>query len=51
MKIGIVKEMVEFLFKRKKYWLIPLVVILLLIAILVLVGQGSVMPAFIYTLF
>lgn len=43
--------MLRFLFKRKKYWLLPLVVALLLIGGLLVLAQGSVMAPLIYTLF
>lgn len=43
--------MLRFLFKRKKYWLLPLVLVLLLMGGLLVLAQGSVMAPFIYTLF
>jgi len=36
---------------RKKYWLIPIVLILLLIGGLLVLAQGSAVAPFIYTLF
>jgi hypothetical protein len=51
MKMQIVKEIFEFLLERKKYWLIPIIIILLLIGILIVLTQGSVVAPFIYTLF
>ena len=43
--------MLKFLFKRKKYWLLPLVLVLFLIGGLLVLAQGSVVAPFIYTLF
>ncbi len=50
-KFGIIKEFFEFLKERKKWWLIPIVVFLLLIGVLIVFTQGSVLAPFIYTLF
>ena len=43
-------EYLRFLSRNKKYWLIPIIAVLLLIGLLVMLG-GSVAGAFIYTLF
>ena len=51
MKMQIVKEVFEFLLEKKKYWLIPIIIILLLIGILIVLTQGSAIAPFIYTLF
>ncbi|MEO1576147.1 MAG: DUF5989 family protein [Pseudomonadota bacterium] len=40
-----------FLKVRKKIWLLPIVVVLLLLGTLVIVSEQSVLGAFIYTLF
>lgn len=40
-----------FLKVRKKIWLLPIVVVLLLLGTLVMVSEQSVLGAFIYTLF
>ena len=44
-------EMYRFLVKRKKLWLTPIVLIMLLIGVMVISVKGSVMAPFIYTLF
>ena len=46
-----VKEFVEFLRARKKYWLLPVVVLTALLGGLLLLAQGSAIAPFIYTLF
>jgi len=45
------KEFWEFLKVRKKYWLFPIIVILMLFGGLIILGQGSVVAPFIYTIF
>lgn len=47
----ILKELMSFLIQRKKFWLIPLVFILVLIGAVLVVGQGSTLSPFIYTIF
>jgi hypothetical protein len=49
--VTIVREFWEFLRYRKKYWLLPIVIVLLLLGlIIVLTGQSALAP-FIYTIF
>jgi hypothetical protein len=47
---GILKEFFLFLRYNKKYWMIPIVITLLALAVLVLLGGTAIAP-FIYTLF
>ena len=47
---GIVREFVDFLLHNKKWWLAPIIVMLLLIGLLVILGGTGAAP-FIYTLF
>ena len=44
-------ELWAFMRERKKCWLLPIVVVLLLFGSLVVLTQGSVVAPFIYTLF
>jgi len=44
-------ELWAFMKERKKFWLLPIVVVLLLFGSLVVLTQGSVVAPFIYTLF
>ena len=44
-------EFWEFLRVRKKYWLMPIVLLLLLLGALLVFAQGSALAPFIYTLF
>ena len=44
------RDLLEYIGERKKYWLLPLIIILLIIAIFILFANSPVAP-FIYTLF
>jgi competence protein ComGC len=50
-KIGVMKELWDFIKHNKKFWLIPVVVILVLIGLLIVLSAGSPVAPFIYTLF
>lgn len=45
------KELLLFLKVRKKLWLAPIVIIMVLVGGLLILAQGSVIAPFIYTLF
>tara|TARA_X000001036_G_scaffold428195_1_gene457684 strand:- start:1800 stop:1949 length:150 start_codon:yes stop_codon:yes gene_type:complete len=45
------KEFLEFLGQRKKYWLLPIIIILALFGFLIILSQGSAVAPFIYTIF
>jgi hypothetical protein len=46
-----VLQMWRFLGARRKYWLLPIIMITLLLGGLLVLAQGSVVAPFIYTLF
>jgi hypothetical protein len=46
-----VSELWAFMKERKKFWLLPIVLVLVLFGSLVVLTQGSVVAPFIYTLF
>jgi len=48
---NILKELWTFLKIRKKLWLTPIIVVMVLIGGLLVLAQGSVVAPFIYTLF
>lgn len=50
-KIQVLSEFWEFIRFNKKYWLLPIVVVLVLAGLLIVASQGSVVAPFIYTLF
>jgi hypothetical protein len=45
------KELWEFMRERKKFWLAPIVIMLLLLGALIVLTEGSAVAPFIYTLF
>jgi hypothetical protein len=47
----ILKEFAGFMKKRKKYWLAPIIVVMVLLGLLIVIAQGSAVAPFIYTLF
>lgn len=48
---GVAGEIIQFLWERKLWWLIPMVTVLLLIGLLIVLGTSSPVAPFIYTLF
>lgn len=49
--MSFLKEMFAFLKSRKKLWLAPMVIVLLVFGGLLILAQGSVIAPFIYTIF
>jgi hypothetical protein len=49
--MGVFLELFRFLGRRKKYWLAPVILLMLTIGALLIFAQGSVLAPFIYTLF
>lgn len=50
-RMGILGELLMFLWKRKLYWLIPMILTLIIFAILIILGSNPATQPFIYTLF
>ena len=50
-RLGIFKELWAFMKVRKKWWLGPIIVTLLLLSILIVLTEGSAVAPFIYALF
>lgn len=46
-----IRELWEFIRARKKYWLLPVFVVMALLGALIVLTQGSAVAPFIYTLF
>jgi len=49
--LNFLKEFFVFLIKRKKFWIYPIVIILLIFGSLLVLTQGTVVAPFIYTIF
>ncbi|HEV8265451.1 MAG TPA: DUF5989 family protein [Gemmatimonadales bacterium] len=50
-QVSLVRELWAFMRVRKKWWLVPIVVVMLAVGTLLVFAQGSVLAPFIYTLF
>lgn len=50
-KLSIFKELWDFMKTRKRWWLLPIVVMLVLLGLLIVFTEGSALAPFIYTLF
>ena len=50
-KLGIMQELMAFLWERKLWWLMPMVLTLLLFGLLIIFAESSAVAPFIYTLF
>lgn len=50
-KLSILKDFWDFLKIRKKWWLAPIVIVLLLLGLLIMFTETSALAPFIYTLF
>ena len=49
--LGFIKEFWDFLKERKKYWLLPIILVLGFFGIIIVLSQGSAVAPFIYTIF
>jgi hypothetical protein len=50
-KLSILAELWNFLKERKKWWLLPIVIFLVLLGSLIVLTQGSALAPFIYAIF
>ena len=48
---GLMSEMWSFMKARKKFWLLPIIVIMVAVGALLVFAQGSALAPFIYTIF
>lgn len=48
---GVIGELWSFLKERKKWWLLPLIIMLVLVGVLIIFSQSSAVSPFIYALF
>jgi hypothetical protein len=49
--LDLLRDLWGFMRERKKFWLAPIIVVLLLLGMLLVLAQGSAVAPFIYTLF
>ncbi len=49
--VSFLKEFWAFLRTRKKYWLLPILIVMLVFGVLLVLAQSSAVAPFIYTLF
>lgn len=49
--LDLIKDLWGFLKARKKFWLAPIIIVLLLLGALIVLSEGSAVAPFIYTLF
>ncbi len=47
----LIKDLWEFMRERKKFWLAPIIIVMVLLGGLIVFAQGSAVAPFIYTLF
>jgi hypothetical protein len=46
-----IQDLWQFMRERKKFWLAPIILIMVLLGVLIVLAQGSAVAPFIYTLF
>ena len=49
--IDLIKDLWDFMRVRKKFWLAPIIIVVLLLGALIVFAQGSAVAPFIYTIF
>jgi hypothetical protein len=49
--LELLKDLLDYMAVRKKFWLAPIILVLVLVGALLVFAQGSVVAPFIYTLF
>ena len=49
--LEVLKDLWAFMRERKKFWLAPIVLVMVLLGALIVLAQGSAIAPFIYTLF
>lgn len=48
---GLLSELLSYMKARRKWWLIPIIVVMVAVGTLLVLAQGSVLAPFIYTIF
>lgn len=50
-KLKVLRSFWRFMYEKKVYWMYPIIIVIILIGVLVLLGEGSSVSPFIYSLF
>jgi hypothetical protein len=50
-RLGIVGELLSFFATNKRWWLLPMIIMVLLVGVMLILAQSSAIAPFIYTLF
>jgi hypothetical protein len=50
-RLGILGELLTFLWRRKLYWLVPMIIVLALVGVLIILSSNPATSPFIYSLF
>ncbi len=50
-RFGIAGELLQFLWSNKRWWMLPMMAVLLLFGVVMILAQSSAIAPFIYTLF
>ena len=50
-RLGIARELLSFFARNKRWWLLPVVLVVLFSAVLIVLGQTSALAPFVYALF
>lgn len=50
-RFTIIADLLSFLWRKKLWWLLPIVIVLIIVGLLVLFAQGTTVAPFVYTIF
>jgi hypothetical protein len=50
-RVGVAGELVSFFIGHKRWWMLPMILVVLLMAVLIILAQSPVLAPFFYTLF
>ena len=50
-KFGILRDLVAFVFENKKFWLLPILAVTLILAVIIILSSNAAIAPLIYTLF
>jgi len=50
-RLKVIRQLFTYLWQKKKFWLFPIIAVMLILAVLIILGESAVMAPFIYSLF